>query len=162
MRLTHLLSALVLVACASPACAWQESPRLPPTAANIIAPAPLSGQPVASIKWDDGDSGTANGVKFRLADVDAPETGGVGSVGGAKCEEERVFGYKAKAFIETTTRLRRLEITFNGEIDQWNRQMATVTVDGQDVGELGIAAGHMRPYVFDGKKATMPKPKWCP
>lgn len=29
-------------------------------------------------------------------------------------------------------------------------------------GSMGIAAGHLWPYVFDGKRAAMPRPKWRP
>ena len=33
-------------------------------------------------------------LKFRLNDIDAPETGGVGAaIGGAKCEKERELGF---------------------------------------------------------------------
>ena len=137
-----LLSALVLAACASP----------PPSAADAIR----------SLYWSDGDSGRADGVPFRLADVDAPETGGVGSRGGAKCERERELGYEAKAFIVSATKDKTLAITFNGEVDDFGRRVATIAADGQDVGSMGVAAGHLGPYVFDGKRATMPKPKWCP
>lgn len=117
---------------------------------------------VKSIYWKDGDSGRADGVEFRLADVDAPETGGVGSRGGAKCEGERRLGFQAKAFIVDATAGRTLVISYNGEIDDWGRKVATLTANGSDVGQMGIAAGHLRPYVFNGKRATMPKPKWCP
>lgn len=119
-------------------------------------------EPVGTIKWDDGDSGKADGVKFRLADVDAPETKPVGSISGAKCEEERVLGRKAKAFIVETAAGKKLTISYNGEVDQWGRKIATVTVDGHDLGAIGVASGHLRPYVFNGDKPTMPKPKWCP
>ena len=47
------------------------------------------GDVVTDLYSSDGDSGRANRVKFRLADIDAPETGGVGAPGGAKCEAER-------------------------------------------------------------------------
>jgi len=127
----------------------------------LAAPASHA-DPVKSIYWKDGDSGRADGVEFRLADVDAPETGGVGSRGGAKCEAERERGFKAKEFIVSATRNKTLAIILNGEVDDWGRRVATVTVDGKDLGGIGIAAGHLRPYVFNGKRATMPKPKWCP
>jgi len=94
--------------------------------------------------------------------VDAPETGGVGSRGGAKCERERELGYEAKAFIVSVTKGKTLAISFTGEVDDFGRRVATITAGGEDVGRLGIAAGRLRPYVFDGKRATMPKPKWCP
>lgn len=141
MRIAHLISALLIAACVSP-----------PTAADSVK----------SIYWSDGDSGRADGVAFRLADVDAPETGGVGSRGGAKCERERELGYEAKAFIVSVTKGKALAINFTGEVDDFGRRVATITVGGEDVGSLGVAAGHLRPYVFDGKRATMPKPKWCP
>ena len=123
---------------------------------------PVSGaDPVKSIYWSDGDSGRADGVEFRLADVDAPETGGVGARGGAKCEPERVLGFKAKEFIVEATRGKTLAINFNGEVDSWGRKVATLTADGIDIGQAAISAGHLKPYVFEGKRATMPKPDWC-
>ena len=48
------------------------------------------------VYWSDADSGRLNGEKFRLANVDAPEKGGVGSIGGAKCEVERERAFDAK------------------------------------------------------------------
>lgn len=142
VRITRLAALLMVAACAS-------------------APAGHA-DPVKSIYWTDGDSGRADGVEFRLADVDAPETGGVGSRGGAKCEAERVRGFKAKEFIVAATKGKALAITYNGEVDTWGRRVATVTASGKDVGAAGIAAGHLKPYVFDGRRSTMPKPKWCP
>lgn len=130
--------------------------------ATACASAPVNAKSVKSIHWKDGDSGVANGVEFRLADVDAPETGGVGSPGGAKCEAERALGKTAKEFIVAATKGHNLIISFNGEVDKWARKVATVTVDGKDLGGIGIAAGHLRPYVFNGNRSTMPKPKWCP
>ena len=50
-------------------------------------------------------------MKFRLANVDAPETGGVGARGGAKCEFERELGYDAKEFMVELTRSADLVIT---------------------------------------------------
>jgi endonuclease YncB( thermonuclease family) len=130
--------------------------------AGALVAAPCAADPVTSLYWSDGDSGRADGVEFRLADVDAPETGPVGSRGGAKCEAERMLGYKAKAFIVDATKGKSLSIVFNGEVDSFGRRVATISVDGADIGMLGMRAGHLRPYVFDGKRATMPKPDWCP
>jgi endonuclease YncB( thermonuclease family) len=130
-------------------------------AAACVSPA-SGADPVKSIYWSDGDSGRADGVDFRLADVDAPETGGVGARGGAKCEAERELGFRAKAFIVEATKGKPLSIVFNGEIDGFGRRVANIAAAGKDVGQLGIEAGHLRPYVFEGKRATMPKPNWCP
>ncbi len=125
------------------------------------ASSPSAAQPVKVIYWSDGDSGRLDGVTFRLADVDAPETGGVGARGGAKCEKERELGFKAKGFILDLTRDHRLTITSTEDLDDFGRRVMTLAVDGKDIGKLGVAAGYLKPYVFDGQRATMPKPDWC-
>lgn len=60
-------------------------------------------QDITSIYWSDADSGRINGdIKFRLNNVDAPETGGVGAaIGGAACELERERGFASKDWIVT-------------------------------------------------------------
>ena len=134
---------------------------LPLTLAACAA-TPSSAQPVSSLYWSDGDSGNVNGVPFRLADVDAPETGGVGAaVGAAKCEKERELGYKAKEFIVNATKTGKVTITSTEERDDFDRTVMTLAIDGKDIGQLGVGAGFLRPYVFDGQRATMPKPDWC-
>ena len=50
-----------------------------------------------TIYWSDGDSGRLGELKFRLANIDAPETRSLKQRGGAKCEAERAIGYEAKA-----------------------------------------------------------------
>jgi hypothetical protein len=37
---------------------------------------------------------------------------------------------------------------------------ATITIDGKEIGAMGVAAGHLRPYVLNGKRATTSKPNW--
>lgn len=138
--------------------------RTPLLALTLAACAtgPVQAQPRSAIDWDDADSGTLDGVDFRLADVDAPETGGVGSPNGAKCEEERVLGKAAKAFMVETTRGKHLIITGRDPApDKWERQVLSLSIDGKDLGQLGIAAGHMKPYVFENGRAKTKKPKWC-
>ena len=78
-------------------------------------------KPATEIYWSDGDSGRIDGMKFRLANVDAPETGGVGARGGAKCEAERVLGYVAKEFVVQLTRTEPLEITTTYGKDRYGR-----------------------------------------
>jgi len=75
------------------------------TAASSASPDPQT-IIIESIYWSDGDSGRLNGsLKFRLNDIDAPETGGVGvAVGGAKCEAERAKGYESKAWVVKFTK----------------------------------------------------------
>lgn len=113
------------------------------------------------IYWSDGDSGRIDGMKFRLANVDAPETGGVGAIGGAKCEYERELGFDAKAYMVELTRNAELVITSNSGPDRYERNVITLTANGQDVGEAGIAAGHLGPWPHRGRRALTKKPNWC-
>lgn len=100
-------------------------------------------------------------MKFRLADVDAPETGGVGAIGGAKCEFERELGFEAKAFMVELTRNTDLVITSNSGLDRYDRAVITLSAGGQDVGEAGKAAGHLGDWPHKGRRALSPKPDWC-
>lgn len=123
---------------------------------------PSHAQPVTSIYWHDGDSGVIDGVKFRLADVDAPETGGVGAVNGARCEAERAAGFEAKAWIIDATKGRKLVITGgDAKPDKWGRRVLTLTADGMDLGKLAVASGHLKPYVFENGRSKGKKPGWC-
>lgn len=123
---------------------------------------PVHAQPVHSIEWDDGDSGTINDVDFRLADVDAPESRPVGSLNGAKCEKERSSGRLAKDWVVEVTRGKSLVITGRDpKIDDFGRVVLTLSVDGQDLGDLGVAADRYHPYIFDNGKARFNKPLWC-
>lgn len=122
---------------------------------------PVSTEPATQIYWSDGDSGRIDGMKFRLANVDAPETGGVGARGGAKCEYERELGFEAKAFMVELTRDAELVITGNSGPDRYEREVITLAVNGQDIGDLGIAAGHLGPWPHKGRRALAEKPDWC-
>lgn len=68
---------------------------------------PSQAQTYNSVYWSDGDSGRLGSLKFRLANIDAPETG------------------------------------------------------GQDIGQAGIAAGHLKPWPHINGKAQSRKPDWC-
>ena len=123
--------------------------------------ATITTSPAQSIYWSDGDSGRIDGMKFRLADVDAPETGGVGARGGAKCEAEREIGFEAKAFMVELTRHAELVITSNSGPDRYERDVITLSANGVDVGEAGIEAGHLGPWPHKGRRALTKKPNWC-
>ena len=114
-----------------------------------------------TIYWSDGDSGRIDGMKFRLANVDAPETGGVGARGGAKCEFERELGFEAKAFMVELTRDADLVITSNTGADRYDREVITLSANGQDVAEAGKAAGHLGDWPHKGRRALSKKPDWC-
>lgn len=73
------------------------TPEAEPTDAHFTTPTSWI---IKSIDWDDADSGDINDIRFRLYNIDAPETGGVGAaVGPAKCALERERGLKAKAWM---------------------------------------------------------------
>lgn len=122
--------------------------------------APEAGS-VTSIYWSDGDSGRIDGMKFRLSNVDAPETGGVGSIGGARCEPERVLGFDAKAFIVETTRNADIRVSHRYGTDRYGREVVDIEVGGQSLADIGLAAGHYRPWPHDGQRALSRKPDWC-
>ena len=127
-----------------------------------IALSLFCGSASAQLYWSDGDSGRFNGQKFRLADVDAPETGGVGAaIGGAECEKERELGFEAKEFIVELTRGKSIELVQVGGETTFGRQVSRVFADGEDVAEAGIRAGMLRPWPHEGSKALTPKPDWC-
>lgn len=77
----------------------------PPPQIEISEQVPPTEWRITLIEWDDADSGDINGVRFRLSDVDAPETGGVGAaIGGAQCEQERARGIASRSWIQERTR----------------------------------------------------------
>lgn len=117
-------------------------------------------QSAQSIRWVDGDSGEIDGVRFRLADVDAPETGPVGSDRGANCEKERAAGRASRDFMRAQTRSG--EVTFHVlERDQYDRLVIEIMVDNVSLSETGVAAEHLRPWPHVGGRPTRPKPDWC-
>lgn len=101
----------------------------------------------------DGDSVRFDGQPHRIANIDAPE------LRHAQCDAERRLALVAK---------RRLaEILASGEVkvivgdpatgrtfDKYRRILATITVDGRDVGEMLIEEQLARPW--DGKRHP-----WC-
>ena len=119
---------------------------------------------ITEIYWSDADSGRINGERFRLSDIDAPETGGVGAaIGGAKCEKERERGFDAKEFVVEFTRKKELRITQTYGFDKMPepRLLIDLSADGEDVAQSGTEAGFLRPWPHDGSKALAPKPDWC-
>lgn len=164
MRVLLSICALLVGAC-HPLSAAEDaasSPQATPSDPTSASPTEWT---ITSIDWDDADSGDINGVRFRLSDIDAPETGGVGAaVGAALCEAERTRGLAARAWIEGLTRdPSRLRITNAHGYDRMERPrlLIDLAVDGVDVGRAGIEAGHLAPWPHDGARALGPKPDWC-
>ena len=137
------LALLFLAACAAP----EEAEHIHKSASNIY--------------WSDGDSGRIDGIKFRLANVDAPETGGVGARGGAKCEAERVRGYRAKECMVELTAAEPLEITTSYGEDRYGRLVIDLSVEGLDVAQTAVDDGQLAPWPHKGRRALSKKPDWC-
>ena len=114
-----------------------------------------------SIYWSDGDSGRLGKLKFRLANIDAPETGSMKQRGGAKCESERAIGYEAKAFIVEFTKDKTISIVRDYGEDRYGRLVVDLEADGADVAKAGVDAGHLRDWLHIKRRAQSPKPDWC-
>lgn len=114
-----------------------------------------------SIYWSDGDSGRLGTVKFRLANIDAPETGSMKQRGGAKCEYERKLGYEAKAYIVSITKDKTIRIVKDYGEDRYGRLVVDLAADGKDVGKMGVAAGQLKDWLHIKGRAQYPKPDWC-
>lgn len=123
--------------------------------------APYAGQIINSIYWSDGDSGRIDGFKFRLNSVDAPETGAVGRRGGALCEDERRQGYQAKSYMAALTNTGVIQIEQLYGTDRYGRWIVDLTVDGHDIGSMGITAGLTKKWKHKGRRALEPKPNYC-
>ena len=114
-----------------------------------------------TIYWSDGDSGRLGKLKFRLANIDAPETGSMKQRGGAKCESERELGYEAKAFIVGFTKDKMIRIARDYGEDRYGRLVVDLKADGADVAKAGVDAGHLRDWIHKKGRALSPKPDWC-
>jgi len=99
----------------------------------------------------DGDTidDLDTGVRYRLANIDAPETDG------AQCGVELWFGLKAKAEAQKLiARAERVEVRRTWRTDRFGRRVAFVLIDGRDLGALLIARGLAHPW--RGRRE-----KWC-
>ncbi|HPF23822.1 MAG TPA: thermonuclease family protein [Hyphomonas sp.] len=111
------------------------------------------------VYWSDGDSGRhADGSRFRLHGVDAPETGSTKWYRGAKCEAERELGYAAKAHVLELTRGKTVTVTHEYGPDAYGRRVVDLAVEGQDLAALLVADGTHQVWDYDGGD---PKPLWC-
>lgn len=129
-------------------------------ASSILTPYSYAAD-ATKIYWSDGDSGRLDGMKFRLANIDAPETGSLKQRGGAKCEAEREIGYEAKAFVVEFTRGKELKIVRDYGEDRYDRLVVVMTANGVDVATAAVEAGHLRPWPHKKGRAQVPKPDWC-
>ncbi|MBL8537080.1 MAG: thermonuclease family protein [Hyphomonadaceae bacterium] len=100
----------------------------------------------------DGDTieDRATNRVYRLANIDAPETGDF-----AMCYHERTVGERAKRFaIGSVRRAKLVSVRRTWRRDRYKRFVAYVFVDGVDLGELLMAQGLARPW-------RGWRPPWC-
>lgn len=98
----------------------------------------------------DGDTIDGDGMRYRLANIDAPETGD-----NAKCFREHERGQEAtKAAIELVRKATSVSVRRTWRFDRFGRRVAFVFVDGEDLGRLLIGRGLARPW--RGKRE-----RWC-
>ena len=115
---------------------------------------------ITSVRWTDGDSGTLVRadkweLKFRLKDMDAPETDGRR----IKCDAEKQAGLAAHALAQELTASGAITIARHyGTDSTGRRELVDLAVDGQDIRTLLIEAGVAQPWNYD---AGEPKPDWC-
>lgn len=122
-------------------------------ATPMAAPAGAAdGRESGRVAWvTDGDTfRLESGERIRIAGIDAPET----HRDQAKCAGETVLGLRAKD--RATALLAGRELTFRRVGRSYKRTVATVVLDGHDLGaelvRIGVAAWWPRGH---------PKPDWC-
>ncbi len=86
--------------------------------------------------------------RIRILGIDTPE------IGSADCPAERELGLIAGAeLVKMLGEAVSVEIDRDG-VDRYGRTLARITVDGRDLGEALIAAGHARTW-------TGRREDWC-
>lgn len=123
----------------------------PPQAPHAVKTAPPPH--VLRVPWIiDGDTldDRATGVRYRLENIDAPETDKR-----AQCDAERYMGNRAKWEAYNIIRAAQIvQAVPTGKIDAYGRIVAHIKVDGQDLGEIMIANGLALPW--NGQRES-----WC-
>lgn len=95
----------------------------------------------------DGDSLLLDGERIRILGVDTPEIQ-------CHCPQECNAALAAKQFTQDTLSAGVVTIDRTGT-DRYQRTLARVYVNGQDIARLIIAAGHGRPYHGERRRS------WC-
>ncbi len=100
----------------------------------------------------DGDTIICGRSTIRISNIDTPEKGRL-----AKCAAEADLAAHATAFTAERLAAGSVEMVPDGKRprDRYGRTLATVRVNGQDLGEMLIAAGLARRW--DGRRHP-----WCP
>lgn len=85
----------------------------------------------------DGDTFWHNHIKYRLADIDAPE------VSNPRCEAEAKLGRAATYRLAALLNAGKLELQEQGA-DRYGRTLATVTRGGRSIGGILVGEGLAR------------------
>ncbi len=112
----------------------------------------LPGQIVTTLRVVDGDTldDPATGARYRLANIDCPETDER-----AGCYREKIKGEQAKSAAEMiVATANKIELRPTGRVDVYGRTIAHVRIDDRDFGKLMIARGYARRW--NGKRE-----EWC-
>lgn len=96
-----------------------------------------------------------------MKDVDAAETGPVGFRGGAKCEAERVIGFKSKEDVKNYTSDKTIIVNATYGFDDFHRQLVGFDIDGRDLKKAGLREGFYKSWIFISGKKTHEKPNYC-
>ena len=97
----------------------------------------------------DGDTFWMNGVKVRLADINAPETQQ------AACKAERDLGNRAKTRLVKLLNSGPFMLEVKGrETDRYGRALRVAKRDGQSIGQQLIKEGLAEPW--RGRRSN-----WC-
>lgn len=86
----------------------------------------------------------------RLANADTPETGPR-----AKCAEELALGNRATEFVRAQVSEHAVAVFPTGRLDKYRRVLATLTIDGEDLGGLLVKNGLARWYGGERRRG------WC-
>jgi len=117
--------------------------------ANRAVPFPICGGSARDCVID-GDTFQYRGDRIRIADIDAPETGG------AKCASERALGDRARHRLAELLSAGDFRLTAFGsrDRDQYGRALRVVYQGGQSVGTVLVSEGLARPW--EGRRRP-----WC-
>ena len=97
----------------------------------------------------DGDTFWMNGVKIRIANIDAPETHP------PRCARERELGFRATRRLRELLNSGRVMLTsIDRDEDVYGRKLRNVQVNGSDVGSVLVGEGLAHWYV----RGKLP---WC-
>jgi len=111
---------------------------------SLVAPSGSPSTPSVSLTVIDGDTFEVRGTgeRIRLTNIDTPEKGDR-----ARCAAERAAANAAtQAARQLISSADTVSINRTGRQDDYGRTIGYVSIDGRDLGEAMIAAGHARPW----------------